>query len=261
MRRLHSRDDVAMPGARDSDREVRGMDQARGKWIDVDSAKLDLGVLRCEDFAWPAGFGTVRHAPVGSLVAAAGSHVSQVLVVIRGELHLNARVDGHRTTMAVVRRNGVIADIPLLLDLPMPFDAVAARDTELLALTCDRWLQLLRSRPALYLRWMASIARRLDDDRRRFVVLTTKPLVAQVAYLLLEMSEPGFDRTKIVSLSHKTIADLLGARRQSVSRALSDLRKQGFISTKYGATVILDETGLRHVLGDEPLVAADLLSQ
>jgi CRP-like cAMP-binding protein len=100
---------------------------------------------------------------------------------------------------------------------------------------------------------MASIARRLDDDRRRLVAITTKPLVAQVAYLLLEMSEPGLDGTKVVKLSHTTIAHLLGARRQSVSRVMSELREHGCIDTKYGATVILDEAGLRQVRGEQPL--------
>ncbi len=41
--------------------------------------------------------------------------------------------------MAVVRRGGVIADIPMLLEAPMPYDAVATRDTELIALSRPRW--------------------------------------------------------------------------------------------------------------------------
>lgn len=54
----------------------------------------------------------------------------------------------------------------------------------MISLSRQRWAQLLTSSPLLSLRWMTSIARRLDDDRRRLVVVTSKPLVSQVAYLL-----------------------------------------------------------------------------
>lgn len=94
----------------------------------------------------------------------------------------------------------------MLLGNPMPFDAVASRDTELVALSRRRWTELLASSPSLSMRWMTSIARRLDDDRRRLVVVTSKPLVSQVAYLLA-----------------------------------------------YGSTVLLQQDGLRDVMGREPL--------
>ncbi len=77
----------------------------------------------------------------------------------------------------------------MLLGNPMPFDAVASRDTEMIAVSRQRWTELLASSPSLSLRWMTSIARRLDDDRRRLVVVTSKPLISQVAYLLLDLAE------------------------------------------------------------------------
>jgi CRP-like cAMP-binding protein len=70
------------------------------------------------------------------------------------------------------------------------------------------------------------MASRLDDDRRRLLVVTSRPLVAQVAYLLLEMAEPGDDGELEVHLSQATIAHLLGSRRQSVTRVLSDMRDE-----------------------------------
>ncbi len=155
--------------------------------------------------------------------------------------------------MAVVRAGGVIADIPVLLDTPMPYDAVASRDTELLALPRERWTALLAASPTLSLRWMTSIARRLDDDRRRLVVVTSRPLVEQVAYLLTDLAEDDPAGSPVVRLSHATLADLLGARRQSVSRAVGVLRERGLVATRYGVTALLDPDGLRAASGPEPL--------
>jgi CRP-like cAMP-binding protein len=186
-------------------------------------------------------------------VAAAGSAATHVQVVGDGELELMARQDGGRTTMAVIRSGGVIQDIPMLLGYPMPFDAVASRDTEMIALSRQRWTELLAASPSLSMRWMTSIARRLDDDRRRLVVVTSKPLVGQVAYLLLDLAETDAHGRAVARLSHTTISHLLGARRQSVTRVIAQLRGQGLVETAYGATVLLDQDGLREVMGREPL--------
>ena len=232
------------------DRQER---QLRGRWISAGSAERNLGLLRPAELAQLRRFGTVRYAHAGTVVAASGSRVTQVQVVTSGELELRARLDEGRTTMAVVRTGGIIADIPLLLDAPMPFDAIASRDTELITLSRQRWTELLTSSPDLALRWMSSIARRLDDDRRRLVVVTSKPLIGQVAYLLLDLCEMGRDGETVVELSHTTIAHLLGARRQSVTRIMGELKRRGLVEPRYGHTLIRDPAGLREVMGSEPL--------
>jgi CRP-like cAMP-binding protein len=164
-----------------------------------------------------------------------------------------ARQDAGRVTMAVVRAGGVIRDIPMLLGNPMPFDAVASRDTEMIAVSRQRWTELLASSPSLSLRWMTSIARRLDDDRRRLVVVTSKPLISQVAYLLLDLAEIDHDGQPVVRLSHTTMAHLLGARRQSVTRVIAELRRRALVATSYGVTAVLDDDSLRDVMGRDPL--------
>jgi CRP-like cAMP-binding protein len=227
--------------------------RVRGRWISARSAESNLGLLRPRELAQLRDIGTIRRAAVGTVVAASGSTVTHVQVVSAGELELRARLDGGRVTMAVVRTGGVIADIPLLLSAPMPYDAIASRDTELVTLSRRRWTELLTGSPDLALRWMTSIARRLDDDRRRLVVVTSKPLIGQVAYLLLDLAEDGPAGDRVVRLSHTTIAHLLGARRQSVTRVVSDLKRRGLVEVRYGHTVIRDPAGLRDVMGIEPL--------
>ena len=224
-----------------------------GRWISPSSARDNLGLLRRGGLAELRALGTVRHVDAGTLVAGAGSPATHVQVVGDGELELMARQDVGRVTMAVVRTGGVILDIPMLLGNPMPFDAVASRDTEMISLSRQCWTRLLAGSPSLSLRWMTSIARRLDDDRRRLVVVTSKPLIGQVAYLLLDLAETDPRDGPVVRLSHTTISHLLGARRQSVTRVMAQLRQQGLVETAYGATVLLDPGGLRDVMGREPL--------
>jgi CRP-like cAMP-binding protein len=225
-------------------------------WISPTAARRDLGLLRPDERGQFAQSGTTRTVPAGTVVARAGERVREIQLVIEGELELKARMDGQRVTMVVVRAGGVIGDIPLLIDAPMPYDAVASRETALLSVSRAVWSQLLASSPSLALRWMTSIARRLDDDRRRLVVITCKPLIAQVAYLLITMCETDGTGQPVARLSHGTIAHLLGARRQSVTRVVAELRAQGLIETRYGVTLLRDPPGLRALMGDDPLPSA-----
>lgn len=222
-------------------------------WITASSARDNLGLLTRSEVARLRPAAVVRDVAAGTVVAAAGSSATHVYVVGNGELALMARLATGRATMAVVRAGGVLLDIPVLLGAAVPFDVMATRDTELIALSRQQWTELLRSSPSLSIRWMTSIARRLDDDRRRLVVLSSRPLVAQVAYLLLDLAEPNNAGARLVHLSHLTMAQLLGARRQSVTRVLSGLRDNGLVSTRYGITVLEDEVGLRQVMGRVPL--------
>lgn len=189
----------------------------------------------------------------GTRVASAGEVVTQVLIVREGEIELFGRAPGERRVlMTVVRTGGVIADIPVLLEGPMPFDAVAVQPSTLLTMDREAWVEVLRRSPGLSLRWMRSIARRLDADRRRLLTITTKPLRAQLATLLLEHAETGPDGQRIVRLTHSTLAQLLGARRPSVSRVMRELRAEGMVASAYGATVLCDEKGLVEAAGPDP---------
>ena len=224
-----------------------------GRWISGVSARHDLTLLEGEMLARLRRAGTPRGVPAGQLVAAAGQKTHRVMVVLDGELELLAHLPrGGRVVMALVRSGGVIADIPVLLGAPMPFDAVASRGTWIIEISEEEWMQLLQQFPALCLRWMASIARRLDADRRRLAVMTTRRLDAQVAFILLEQQEQEADRI-VVRLTHEVIADLVGARRQSVSRVMRTLTTAGLIRSGYGQLELLDVPGLEALLGGDLL--------
>jgi len=210
-------------------------------------------LLRPADVEDLRGVGQVRSLPAGTRVCTAGQRPSHVVVVTAGEVELLAGLpQGGRAVMHVVRRGGVVADIPLLLSAPMPFDAVTSRPSELVRLDRRAWVGLLGRSPALSLRWMRSIALRLDADRRRLAVVTTRPLESQVAYLLREHAEVDEDGAVVVRLTHEVLAQLLGARRQSVSRVLGRLHARGLTEARYGATRVLDPPALALLAGPEP---------
>jgi CRP-like cAMP-binding protein len=71
--------------------------------------------------------------------------------------------------------------------------------------------------------------------------VTKADLRTQVVALLLDETE---DRQTIVSLSQRTIAEMLGASRQRVNQILRGLERTGAVSLSYGRVEVLDRAAL-----------------
>lgn len=221
----------------------------QAEWSARATARQDFSPFNATDVAHIKDAAVEEYVEPGTRLLAAGERVDRVIVVGSGEVELFAHTPAGRRVMAVVRKGGVIGDIPLFLETPMPYDAVVSRQALVCELDRQALLAFLTSAPAASLRWMRSIAVRLDDDRRRLLAVLTSDLTSQVAFLLLEHAEPGSGGKPVVRLSHEVIAHLLGARRQSVSRVIAQLRERGLLSTAYREIVVDDADGLQVVAG------------
>lgn len=221
----------------------------RSAWLGRALTRQDFGPIHPSDMERLSEIAPPMTVAAGTRLLPAGETVDAVLIVGEGEVELRARVDDGRRVMAVVRRYGVIADIPLLLGIPMPFDAIASRRTSVCALDQEQMLALLRSHPSVSLRWMTSIAQRLDADRRRLLAIMSSDLTGQVAFVLLDYAERRPDGSFAVNVSQDVIAQLLGARRQSVGRVTARMRADGIIETGYRRIILRDLDALRDLMG------------
>jgi CRP-like cAMP-binding protein len=223
---------------------AHGMDPATRQhvlWIARAMARTDLTPLRVDDIARLEQVVQVRTEPPGTVLISAGSRVDAVHVVRRGHIRLATRRPvGGRQLVGLIREGGVIGDIPMFCEQPMPFDALVGEHTTVLEIPRDQLLALLSESSALALRWMTSLAKRLEQTQRRMVALLTKDLTMQVALLLLEERERDAAGRWVVHLSHGTIAQLLGVRRQSVSRVLGTMREDGLVAGGYRIIELLD---------------------
>lgn len=232
------------------------MDQAMRRhalWIAKAMARTDLAPLQAEDVESLSQICAVRRVTAGEVLLKAGEPVTAIIVVRDGEVHLAARPRvGGRQPIQRIRAGGVVGDIPMLCELPIPFDALAGRDSTVLVLPRDELVGLLQRSPTLSLRWMMSLAKRFEQTQRRMVTLLTGDLDAQIASVLLDERERDAADGWVVRLSHATLAGLLGARRQSVSRALARFRKAGVVSSGYRLIKLNDLAELATIAGESP---------
>lgn len=206
-----------------------------------DSATLPLGEL---PVLWRMGH--LRRVAAGTVLLAASCEVTEVFVVRGGVLHLAGRHEaGGRQPVEVVTRGGIVGDEALLAGRPMDVDVVAAAAAAVLEIPAATLVRALGESTGLAQRWLASLAERSQHTRHRLRCLQTPGLTGQVAAVLLDHCARQPDGTWAVELSHATIAGLVGARRQSVSRAFAELRHAGLVSNGYRRVMVHDWEGLQ----------------
>jgi CRP-like cAMP-binding protein len=125
--------------------------------------------------------------------------------------------------------------------MPPPFTARAVTDVAYVRIEGDDLLRIIRTNPSVCHRMMFSLASRLQRTQRRLLEVTKADLRTQVVALLLDETE---DRQTIVSLSQRTIAEMLGvaaAREPDPPRARA---RTGAVSLSYGRVEVLDRAAL-----------------
>lgn len=193
--------------------------------------------------------GHVRRVQAGTVLVTAPCDVAEVLIVRSGTVHLTVRHHGGgRQAVEVCCGDAVIGDEALLAGRPMTFDVVAETAATVLAIPASALLRALGECPGLAQRWLTSLAVRSQRTRRRLRWLQTHRLTGQIAAVLLDECTPRADGTWTVELSHDTIAGLLGARRQSVSRVFAELREAGLVSNGYRSVVVHDRAALEALI-------------
>lgn len=213
-------------------------------WIARSMARTDGSPLTANDILALEEACQPQRVEAGTVLLAAGDVVEAVHIVREGALHMTVRNPTvGRQTIGLANPGDVVGDIAIFLGHVLPYDVIADTDATVLTITRERLMGLLASSPSMALRWTTSVAMRADEAQRRLVTLLTKDLSAQIATLLLDHRVLD-DDAWVVRMPHQTIAHLLGARRQSVSRVLGQMRRDGLVRSRYGAVELLDLEGV-----------------
>ena len=131
--------------------------------------------------------------------------------------------------------------------------AEAYEDVVLYGLPLPVLKEVMMRHPQLMFRISAIISQRRRKLENRIGALLFKTAHARLASLFLDLVESfgvRDSRGVIVNLklTHKEMASLIGATRETVSFAILDLRRDGLIQTESKRVVILDEEGLRALI-------------
>jgi CRP-like cAMP-binding protein len=180
-----------------------------------------------------------RQFLAGRRVLGRGDPVEHLSLIHSGRVGLVWQSAG-RVILSVLGTGDLLGETALLLGTPAPWEAVALVDTTVLDIPAGSVLAALEDESALASQWIIGASARLAAAWDRLEELLAGDLRSQVASLLLRELGGGAD----VFLTQQVIADMLGARRTSVTRVLGDLRRRRLIALGYGRITLLDRDGL-----------------
>lgn len=183
-----------------------------------------------------------------------GEPARGLFVVVEGGVKIyRARSDGREQVLHVERPVRSLAEIPLLDGSPYPASARAAEDSRILFLPRDSFEWLYHSNPEIADATVRELARRIRKLVRLVDKLSLQDVPARVATALLEQATAaGEMRTGgsfVLTETQEELAEELGTTRESVSRALSSLRKKGIVSQDGQVVTLLDIEELRELAG------------
>lgn len=146
----------------------------------------------------------------------------RVKVVLIGE-------DGREVILGVLGVSEHFGELSLIDDQPRSAHVIAMEDTNLLVLRRDDFRRRVEANPGVAWLLLVELARRLRRADAKIHGLALLDVPGRIARLLLDFAEEGGKETIEKPLTHQTIAHMIGASRETVSRTIRDFQIQGLI--------------------------------
>lgn len=162
-------------------------------------------------------------------------------VVSGGIKASSLREDGKEAILAVLEAGNWFGEISLIDGQPRTHDATAVADTELLALARPAFDRMMQ-RPPFALAVCRLLAGRVRSLYGMVEDATLRSTRARVARRLLLLARgdatQARDPRPVVPVSQEALAMMLGVSRQTLSKELQGLAKEGAIELGYGRIAI-----------------------
>jgi CRP/FNR family transcriptional regulator, cyclic AMP receptor protein len=187
----------------------------------------------------------------GERLFAEGDDGDCLYVVLEGKIKLTrAAPDGRENLLSVVGPGEMFGELSLFDPRPRTSSASAVTDALLAELAHDKLINWLTGRPEVALHLLRALAQRLRraNDVMADLVFTDVP--GRVAKQLLDLAgrfgEQQDDGLHVHhDLTQEELAQLVGASRETVNKALADFVARGWIQLSARSVVLLDQERLR----------------
>jgi CRP/FNR family transcriptional regulator, cyclic AMP receptor protein len=180
-----------------------------------------------------------------------GQDGDRLYVVLDGKMKLTrAAVDGRENLISVIGPGEMFGELSLFDPRPRTSTASAVTDATLAALAHDTLRPWLLERPDVSMHMLRALARRLRraNDVTADLVFTDVP--GRVAKNLLDLADRFGQQERDGlhvhhDLTQEELAQLVGASRETVNKALADFAARGWLQISARSVLILDSERLR----------------
>ncbi len=160
----------------------------------------------------------------------------RVKVVLVGE-------DGREVILGVLGVGEHFGELSLIDDQPRSAHVIAMEDSNLLVLRRNDFRRRVEATPAVAWALLSELSRRLRRADGKIGGLVLLDVPGRIARLLLDFAEEG-GGTIEKPLTHQTIAQMIGASRETVSRAMREFQDAGWIGVERRKISVTDRAAL-----------------
>ncbi len=189
--------------------------------------------------------------PRGEVLFREGDAGDRVFVVIEGKVKLGRQsADGRENLLAILGPGQMFGELSLFDPGPRSATVTAVTDSVLWWLSHERLLAWLDGRPEVARGMLSQLASRLRRANDIVADLVFSDVPGRVAKALLELSRrfgaPAEGGIRVAhDLTQEELAQLVGASRETVNKALADFSSRGWIRLEQRSVVLLDVDRLR----------------
>ncbi len=180
-----------------------------------------------------------------------GDSGDRLFVVADGKIKLGrTSADGRENLLAILGPGQMFGELSLFDPGPRSATVTAVTDVKLLVLGHDEMVRWLSGRPEVARGLLSQLAGRLRKANDVVADLVFSDVPGRVAKALLDLSA-RFGRTADDGvhvhhdLTQEELAQLVGASRETVNKALADFAQRGWLRLEPRSVVLLDVERLR----------------
>jgi CRP/FNR family cyclic AMP-dependent transcriptional regulator len=164
----------------------------------------------------------------------------RVKVVLIGE-------DGREVILGVLGVGEHFGELALIDDQPRSAHVIAMEETNLLVLRRDDFRRRVEANAQVAWSLMMELARRLRRADAKIHGLALLDVPGRIARLLLDFAEESGSDMIEKPLTHQTIAHMIGASRETVSRTIRDFQIQGLIKVERRRISVANRPALKQM--------------
>ncbi len=205
----------------------------------------DLG---SEDLETLAGMLVFREFPKGAFIITQNARGSAVYLLVSGRVKVSlASPEGKELALNYLEAPAHFGEMTLVDAEPRSADVIAVTDAEVLALDARDLSSAIQLQPRLALTLIGTLSRRVRQLITRLEDMAFHDATHRVMRVLLNVATASYESRGIPvveGLTHYEVATLAGTSRETASRVISQLGKEGVLATK-GRKIVVDLFQLR----------------
>jgi CRP-like cAMP-binding protein len=182
----------------------------------------------------------------GQVLFKEGDNGDNLYIITSGKIKLGTKsLDGRENLLMVLGPGDMFGDLSLFDSGPRTSTATAVTESRLLSLGQEKVIPWVREHPEASLHLLARLASRLRRTNEVVSDLVFSDVPGRVAKALIDLGVKFGEKTSEGFLVHhdltqEELAQLVGASRETVNKALADFAQRGWIKLEARAVLILD---------------------